>query len=471
MGAVIVLASALAPRLLEFGMIVAVAGIGVLAYPVFGLYLMLAFFIAQGSPLYTQYGIFSGAYTLSDAVGLLVLIGYLMQSLRPNRERALAPLRGRGGLAVAVVFAYFLWSALTSIWSPAALGDLLYSYRNDVEHVCLFALSILLLTDLRKVRGAAGAYALTGAGLAVYTILTFRGNHGFDATSLSSQAYRGGLPSTFNANELGIILAVVPAFTAMSVAAMRRGVRVLAMAAVIPITGLALIILTSRGTFVALGVAILVALAASQGYRRRLALVPIVLLGAATFAVLSATGHLPAYFQDRFTQAQYDQAGDRIPVWTLGLQQFADHPLGGIGEQGFETILPSSHIVGSSTTSAHNDFVRTLADFGIVGFGFLVLMITVLGYVAVVDSGRDPAGIVVAVALAVSMLSGTFLQAHWMWAALSIACAFGLVVSRSRPVGTAVHGKLLVGTTALPQDTGIHRSDVPIFYHRGPASG
>jgi O-antigen ligase len=419
------LGAALQPMLMLVGILILATGAAVVIYPTFGLYVMFAFFLIQGSPLYESYGIFARTYTASDAVGGLVLLGWFLQSMKPGARRPFAALDSRGRLAIAVVAAYFVWAGLSSAWSQAPLAQLSDSVRYSAEGGMLFALAVLLLNEPQKVLGAAATYAVTGMILALYTIVTFVGNHGFDTSFLisTSQVYRGGLPASLNANALATILAVVPGFAYLAVKPLPRRYRLILTSATVPVIGLALIILTSRQIFVSAALAVVAISLLGRGVGNRLAIAPVVLLGAGTFLALMSTGHVPTYFQNRITAAQYDNLNARLPIWSQGFDAFAGHPLFGVGAEGLEVKLPLSNL----DTSAQSDFVRTLADYGLVGFALLLVMLVVLGRIIIFDGGRNAASIGIAVILLVSMTVGSMLKEHWMWVALSIVCCFGLV--------------------------------------------
>jgi O-antigen ligase len=390
---------------------------------------MMALFLIQASPLYSSYGIFARSYTLADIVGALVLLGWIIRVAQREQSGSLRILRGWRAQAVLAVVAYFAWDAVTSAWSPAPVGLIIDGLRHDAEHAVFFALSILLLTQERQVRRAAGTYAVVGTVLALYTILTFRSNQGFAQVAtwtISAESYRGGLPSTFNVNELSTVLALVPGFIFLAAGNLSRRMQLALTAASVPVIGLALIILTSREVFLAVLLSFMGVLVLARGYRSKVALVPFALLGIATFGALANSGNLPRYFQTRIAATQYDNFGQRLPLWRYGLESFAQHPLSGLGAEGLEATLPASGVAGPLQTSVHNDLIRTLANNGLPGFLLLVAMLVILGRAAIQGGQRNPASVGIAVILLVSINSGTFLQTHWMWVALSIVCCLGI---------------------------------------------
>jgi O-antigen ligase len=391
-----------------------------LSYPTLGLYVMMTFFLIQDSPLYNAFGILSRSLTAADIVGVLVLLAWLLRWARQTPHSRTLASRGRDTRVFLFVAAYFLWKILSSFWSPAPAGVLVGSLQHDVEHALFFGLVILLLVDAREVRRAAAVYAVVGTGLALYTIFTFGSHQGFAHAALvdvSAQTFRGGLPGTFNANEMSTILVVVPAFAFLAAGDLSRRVQILITGILVPIIGVTLIILTSREMFVAVPLALLAIVLVSRGYRPRFALALVVLVSAGTFAALVYTANVPPYVQNRINATQSDNFGDRLPLWSEGLDMFTSHPVAGLGTQGFEATF--NH-------AAENEYILTLANQGLIGFVLLLLMLAALGRVLVLDAERNPASIAIAAVVLVSLAASDFLELHWMWVILSIATCHGL---------------------------------------------
>lgn len=423
----VILACSFLPQVIAIAFPLLIAVVIVLSYPVIGLIVLMVLFLIQASPLYTSYGVFARSLTAADGLALLVLAGYLLQR---NTFKASRALGGRRRAALLIVCAYFGWGIVSIFWSPAPVSALSQYVRSSLEAVLLFALAILILDDRAKVRHAAGAYAVAGIALAVYTILHFQSGHGFNAAGnllYHGRVYRGGSLGAFNSNELSIILSLVPAFAFLATEARSRSMRLVSTGVTVPIVGLALVVLTSREVFIEATLAISVGIVFARGVRPRLALAAVAALALAVYAFLSATNHLPYYFQARIAQASYDNLGDRLPGWKFGLQLFTQHPLVGAGALGFETLIPARHItIDTVVTSPHSDYVGALANTGLIGFVLLFGMVAVLGYTIVFGGRRNPASIGILVILGTSIAVGSFALSHWFWVAISIAYCFGL---------------------------------------------
>jgi O-antigen ligase len=348
---------------------------------------------------------------------------------RNSAKRSWSPIHTKLLLAIA---AYFSWSILAFTWSPVAVGVSSQYIRHVTENIYVFGLALLILNTREAVRPAAGVYAFAGTALAGYTVLTFQRLQGFDASplTLAGQAvYRSGGIGSYNANYLAIMLAVVPALAYIATESLPRRLQLVLSGITIPPVGLALIILTSREAFVALAVATAAAFVLSRNLRYRLGVATFVAVAGATFLIAYQTNHIPWYFSQRFTATSYDTFGSRLPGWDIGLQLFAQNPLAGIGNGGFQTYITSYHVGYSDVTSPHSDYIGTLADTGIIGMLLLITMLTVLGSTIVFRAGRNPANVIVFFVLLVSMAAGSILEEHWLWVAFGIVTAYGLTVA------------------------------------------
>ncbi|MDQ2744000.1 MAG: O-antigen ligase family protein [Chloroflexota bacterium] len=418
---------------------VLVVGI-VVALPEAGLYLLIALFLVQSSPLYEQYAVFGQQATVADLVGLLALASYAGHAfLRRSTEQA-SPPSSRGLMGIGVVTAYYVWQLLSVVWSPAVSSDLDLFARQAIESIVLFALLVLVLDTPRRLRGAAAVYAITGFGLATYTIGSFAGGGGFAATLASSSAtFRGGLPSTFNVNELALITALVPGFTALASGARTAFTRIFLTAGSVVVVAPALLILDSRGSFIAAIVGVLAAVALSRGKESRAAFGAAMVLGGILLIAAVSTNHVPYYvLQDPTRQLSYGDLNGRGPIWQAALTVFEQHPIIGAGADGFNTLLPGYHITSPIVASTHNDYLQAMADQGIIGLALLLAMLSVVGHAAVIGSRRNPGSIANFAICVISMSAGSFLLIKWFLPTLGLLYCAGLAGGAlSRPVRVA----------------------------------
>jgi O-antigen ligase len=437
----VTVACAVSPTLTLLACVGLAIAVCIIRFPTFGVMLLVSFILAQDSPLFQQYGVLvSRGATVTDVGALLVLLGVALEPVWKPTD-VLALLRGRAPLPVLAVAAYFGWGVVACFWSSAPTSALQSFLRLQVEPLLLLLLALLVLRKRSRVRWAMAAYSVTGVLLAVYVIHTFLSLHGLATGPLTTsqlQAYRGG-PTGFNANELSIILSVVPAMTYLAAERLGAAVRCALTALTMPFVGFGLIILTSRSAILGLAASFVLALLLARGAKGRFAIGGLAAVAAALFALVSASGGLPYYFQQRFQLASTDQVGDRAPVWQLALDLFQRHPMG-LGAAAFESvIMPTANVVVYvGVTSPHSDYIGTLVDLGLIGFVLLVVMLVLLGREIVFVGGRrSPAMIIIFSVLIISMFAGSFLQTHWYWAIMSLMLCYTLTTPLGAPGETA----------------------------------
>ncbi|HYG35584.1 MAG TPA: O-antigen ligase family protein, partial [Clostridia bacterium] len=139
----------------------------------------------------------------------------------------------------------------------------------------------------------------------------------------------------------------------------------------------------SRGTWLATGVALglfFLVLAFRRKYR-----VP-----ALCFLVVLAVGGLVFFPKNVFVQMRVKQAvlentrtdrQSRMAVWTTTLRMWEDHPWLGVGPGHFEARFRNYRPEGVQANPAHthNDYLNTLADYGIIGTSLIAAAFLLLG--------------------------------------------------------------------------------------------
>jgi O-antigen ligase len=172
---------------------------------------------------------------------------------------------------------------------------------------------------------------------------------------------------------------------------------------------LAAAILTSlsRGTWLSLGVAIAVMLVVWDT-RSRQFIIPAA-LGVGVLGLLTALGALPEVITER-VQAIYDNFGvfdaraidltpqnfavvERMAHWQAGWYMFLAHPWLGVGIGNYAAVYEDYALRGWADPlgHAHNFYVNTLAEMGIVGLAVLVWVLA-SGYVLVAGGLRRAGG-------------------------------------------------------------------------------
>lgn len=203
-------------------------------------------------------------------------------------------------------------------------------------------------------------------------------------------------PDGFHPNRVGGLLAVLlPTAAALSWAAVRgvplpaprlgRPLRLLWRVAVPLLTlccAAALLITQSRAAWVAVAVAVAAMLLWSGWWGRLLVLIGSV----GSVALLLLTGWW-AILYDAWVLWPYSTSGWRLAIWPRAWQAIRDFPLSGIGFGTFGDLLlglyfweppgktPADAVIVAGLTHAHNLFLQTALDLGVVGLALLIWLL------------------------------------------------------------------------------------------------
>jgi O-antigen ligase len=213
-------------------------------------------------------------------------------------------------------------------------------------------------------------------------------------------------------NDVGFFAAVLPLALALALRPSRRGLDVLGAVAVVADVSV-VVVYQSRGAAVA---ALLVLVAWAACVRRRAA---IAVVGAALLAMLGFDAAAGFPLTSRVAETWVT----RVHVWLAALQMFLDAPLLGHGPRSFGVLfldyfgdLPLPGWLPSDprfSPWAHNLWLETLAEQGVVGFGALVLLValaarTAFGLARARDAETRRLGLGAAVALLAFCVEGLY---------------------------------------------------------------
>jgi O-antigen ligase len=276
------------------------------------------------------------------------------------------------------------------------------------------------------------------------------------------------IPNSF----AGFLLLVIPPVVALAVRRAAAATERIWWGWVALVLGVGLVLSISRGAWVALAVALTVwpLVAGRGGWRRRAGLALGVLLTLAAGGAI-AMSQLPSVRQ-RFTQLVLD-AGEktRPEMWRGAWRLFCDRPILGQGAGSYNVLFERHRTEGfrDEPLWAHNEYLNTLSDYGLAGFGLFFGAAAVGAAFCVARSRRErsgrspwPADPVVQAGFGASLLAFGLqlaLDFHFRIPALAVAFAVvgALVVgamwppaSRDRPVGLGGRlGWLAVATGAV----------------------
>lgn len=371
-GAVVAL---LVPLAAAVGGLVAIdprMGLGGALALVFATFVFLALPAAMGAWVAIAFASgLPGLMGLPAASTLLIALAWL--ATLPSRREHTAALRAASPLVLVAPWVLFAWMVLTGIWAPdrSVATSQLWLVFTAIATVPIIATAA---DTVRTVRIVVAAYV---GGAAMIVLL---------AVVLGPSSYVAGDHSegrlevaNFSANLLGAVcataLVLVPALWPIARTRLQRGAVVLAGALV----AYGLVGTQSRSGFIALFVAVLVALVVCRG--RRQAILATMLAGV---VVLGAFVAVSPGILDRTTSGDSTGTG-RTELWKAGLEVTRDHPLAGVGIGNFVVVskdysqkvgtLEFSDVLIEKPVPVHNTIIEALAETGIVGLALLVVAV------------------------------------------------------------------------------------------------
>ena len=305
------------------------------------------------------------AVSFSKLLGLLLFLSWLMvmtADRSPRIDRAVVQ-------PAAVLLAALLgWTLLSATWAeePAGAFEAVYRYALNAGYF------IIVVTAIRTREHAVGlviAFIVGAAIAAVYGLVTpsqFESDFG----RIESAA--------LDPNELSAVL--VPALSLCMFAAFGlRGHPALRLSAVVigAISVMTILFTVSRGGLIALVAMMLAAIVVGGRWRLPIAIATATLaLGGyiyfAGFASSDAVDHLQST-----TQGDERVAEGRYTIWQVGWRMAEGNPVRGVGGGNFKVSsrhyllqpgdAPRSDLIIDKPLVAHNTYLETLVELGVVG--------------------------------------------------------------------------------------------------------
>ena len=264
----------------------------------------------------------------------------------------------------------FLMATCLSWLAQFYLTGAIDTFQEVGKVIFFFALILIMVHTMRDAKILLWSFLFCAAWLAIHAIMQHYTGHGFggkeplyrirdyETRETTRQAVAFG---TFeDPNDLCVVLVVaIPLFYTQFKTSANSILKVLSLAGV-TLCGYGAWATNSRGGVVAIfGMITSYILTQAKGFKRYLIL---------AVAISSVTILAPSRFGGGTFSGK-----DRSTLWGDGLDMFKAHPLFGVGYGEF-TTFSSDHLV------AHNTFVHTLAELGLVGYLplFLLFFCTVI---------------------------------------------------------------------------------------------
>ncbi len=313
----------------------------------------------------------------TKGAGALLAISWLASTTSSeNRRRFPAehPL-----LAMAAIL-LLSWDAITSLWATQLNGVIVETYSFALNFA-LFPIVYAAIRNKADVRKVLIAFCLGAVLAAGYGLITQP-----DATNLAVSANSAGgldrLSGTFgDPNELATVLAAgIILSSTMLFDRGRSSILRLTSGAIAAMLLFALFLTLSRGGLVALAAGLLAWVLVAGRHRMQ------ALLGVGALAAITVWFFLafaPPQAKDRLTHA--DGGSGRTDIWKVGWRMVEAHPVNGVGAGNFSQnaihyllvpgqIAQSQYIVDVPSV-AHNAYLQVLAETGIVGLSFFLILI------------------------------------------------------------------------------------------------
>lgn len=313
----------------------------------------------------------SVAFGFTKLAGLLLAISWLAQlAIRADAKADLLRVHPMiGGLLVL----FIAWAGISFVWAEDTANAIEATYRLALNAL----LFLIVYTAVRTPRDAVRvlwAFVIGASAATAYGLLAGGGPAPYgEAARLSGEVQ--------NANELAstlvasLALSLGLAFVSRKSPALRTAA--LGMAA---FSMLGVVLTVSRSGLVSLGVAAVAAILLSGRWRPRVTALSVIVALAAVgyFAFLA-----PPAARERVTN--FEGGTGREDIWRVAWRMVEDQPLRGTGAGNFQNTsihyllvpgtLRRSDFIVDTQKNAHNVYLGTLAELGVVGLSLLAALI------------------------------------------------------------------------------------------------
>jgi O-antigen ligase len=417
----------------------------------FGLAFLLIVFanLANGVVLFTLIIFFEtipgASVSLTKVAGTLLALAWL--ATLATRADARADFLRVHPVITSILVTWLAWAALSATWSehPGAAVDAVF--RLSLNAILFLVVFTAIRTD-RDITRVLAAFVIGATAAALVAVLTGTGPVAYGQAARIS----GG---SENANELASTLVASLALAlGLLFAAKRSPILRLCAAggAAIALTGIVLTV--SRSGLVSLGIAALAAIVFAGRWRPR---VIIISVGVALSAVLYFATIAPESSRERITELKGGTG--REDIWTVAWRMFEAHPARGVGAGNFSTssihyllepgALTRSDFIVDTQKVAHNAYLETLAELGVVGLGLLLALIVSLlacAFKAIREFQRDGkvqmeilarANLVALIGLLAALFFGSDEYKKQLWLLLAMAPTMLAIARADRPAESA----------------------------------
>jgi O-antigen ligase len=338
--------------------------------------------------------------------GLVLAVWWVWMMIREDKRLHITP--------IAIGLLFFLVGTLPSLWTTGSMSESLAEISRWMVTILAYVIMVNSVQTRRELNGLVAVMLIAGLSEALLGLVqaySAIGPASFIVNDLFTRAYGTiGAPNSF----AGYLNMSVPLAMSMAVyhagkwfserkalpvlerpehVTMRRLRVPLFMSLIALVLFWAVITTLSRGAWIGLAAGVLVMVLA-LGKRAKAAIVTLV-VGALAFVGLGSVGALPPAVSERFDLltsqlSVFDPRGitpnpdnyaviERMVHWQVAGNMFLSSPWTGVGIGNFNARFDEFGIQGwpYSRGHAHNYYLNTLAETGVVGLTFYMLMLVI----------------------------------------------------------------------------------------------
>jgi O-antigen ligase len=426
---------------------IALGSVGMLALLRYRYVLLLAWVLI--TPVVSSIPIFTNTNFLTGLTAPTLLLMAWMPVKRTFRRMP----------ALAFLLLFCLWVFAGIVTSPLGIGEFLTTWIIYLDYVALGILTVNVLTTERRVMGLIDAILLAFAYVALYGIYGyFTRQNGATDPEVGFRIFSifGSSPALGLFLSLGIPLALYRTLTL-------RGFKRIGGLIVMLVLLVALAMTLARGAFIGVSLSLLIMTFFLPTRKRKLSLLRAVLLLAVLVVLLLQAGNIPIFY--RFFQQDTTTLNGRVNLWQILLDRFHPTQLLGHGLDASGILLASLdvnnvRVLHATSYEAHNLYVATLYDQGIIGLTLLALAF-ISAFVSLIRGLRKMAGpprllclTALAVLISVALQSGgaidILFQGIGLYFWIILALPFALCWSAPKQLSEANEEALNGGGAMVP---------------------
>jgi len=332
---------------------------------------------------------------------------------------------------VYVFFAFTVWQLLTYFWS-ADPSSTLGSFSTLVQIFVMIWLITELCTGEKERVWLLEAFVLGSLVVCFLLVGAYARGEAADAYRYSTADL--GLNDSAQFVAAGIAMAFIAVTSSRRAAIRRRSILVWVNTAYVVIALFSVVLTASRSGFIATCIAlfgVVFALRQAKLVQRLAWVIVIVGIFAGVFFSLSSNETLQANTQ-RITfstdTASLETLTGRTEIWSTGAALFREHQIGGMGAG---TFVAAAREEFGHARAAHNLFVETAVETGIIGILLLVaVLLAAVLPVLVWRSESTPSLVILFLVLFAIAQVGNVANSKAFWCSLAVMSVSGVLQKR-----------------------------------------